>query len=74
MLEADKNKIAKIALTKAQLVKKLKELAKSVEGWEWDKEWESPETAHVKADLALLAFIGDEEVTKAFHSIHKWYA
>ena len=38
MLEADKNKIAKIALTKAQLVKKLKELAKSVEGWEWDKE------------------------------------
>ena len=40
----------------------------------WDKEGESPEGAHVKADRALLAFIGDKEVTSAFDGIYKWYA
>ena len=61
-------------MTKAQLIKRLQELAKSAEGWEWDKEGESPEGAHVKADRALLAFIGDKEVTSAFDGIYKWYA
>ena len=32
------------------------------------------ETAHQKSDDALLEFIDDEEVTKAFKSVGKWYA
>ncbi|HEY4508256.1 MAG TPA: hypothetical protein VJJ55_01215 [Candidatus Paceibacterota bacterium] len=61
-------------MTKEELIKRLRELAESAKGWEWDKDGESPEGAHVKADSALLAYIGDDEVTKAFNSIHKWYA
>jgi hypothetical protein len=36
---------------------------------EWDEE-----TAHYHADGALLDFIDDEEVTRAFNNIKKWYA
>lgn len=32
------------------------------------------EVMHVKADEALLEYINDPEVTKAFDSIDKWYA
>jgi len=60
---------------KKQLIKRLRELAGSTEGWSApDYKGESPESAHVKADEALLEYIGDEEVTKAFDSIDKWYA
>ncbi len=61
-------------MTKEQLVKQLQKLARQVKGWEWNKEGESPESAHVSADRALLDYIEDEEVTKAFDSIDKWYA
>ena len=43
-------------------------LGKGAEGWEYDKEGESPESAHVKADRALLEYIGDEDITKAFRA------
>ncbi|MEK7208519.1 MAG: hypothetical protein AAB699_03180 [Patescibacteria group bacterium] len=61
-------------MTKEELVKRLLELAESAKGWKWNKDGESPEGAHVKADKALLEYIGDEKVTKAFDSIDKWYA
>lgn len=32
------------------------------------------EEAHMKADMALLNFIFDEEVLKAYDKIPKWYA
>ncbi len=78
MTEADKKTIAEIAtkhgMTKKQLIKRLNELAESAEGWEWNKDGESPEGTHVKADRALLEYIGDEAVSKAFNGIKKWYA
>ncbi len=61
-------------MTKAQLIKRLQELARGAKGWEWNKEGESPESAHINADTALLKYIGDKEVAKAFYSINKWYA
>ncbi len=33
-----------------------------------------PEAAHGQADSALLKYIDDEEVNKAYHLIDKWYA
>jgi len=32
------------------------------------------EVAHSNADEALLKFINDPEITKAFDNIDKWYA
>jgi hypothetical protein len=32
------------------------------------------EYAHYDADQALLEFINDDEITKAFNAIKKWYA
>ena len=32
------------------------------------------EMAHVDADDALLEFIGDEDITRAWNAIEKWYA
>jgi hypothetical protein len=33
-----------------------------------------PEVTHIEADRALLAYINDDEITKAFEAITKWYA
>lgn len=33
-----------------------------------------PESAHLEADRALLEFIDDREVEKAYDRIEKWYA
>lgn len=38
------------------------------------KEERDHEVAHVDADEALLKFINDDEVSKAFYEIEKWYA
>jgi hypothetical protein len=41
------------------------------------KEWigdGDPETAHQEADKLLLELIDDEEITKAFEDITRWYA
>lgn len=35
---------------------------------------DDPEHAHIDADDLLLEYIGDLEITQAFHSIEKWYA
>lgn len=32
------------------------------------------EFAHMRADELLLRYIDDEEITKAFKAIKKWYA
>lgn len=32
------------------------------------------ESGHIRADAALLDFIGDAEITAAFDAIEKWYA
>jgi hypothetical protein len=61
-------------MTRKQLIERLQKLAGSTEGWQENMGGESPEGAHVKADRILLEYIGDEEVTKAFDSIDKWYA
>lgn len=78
MIEVDKQNIAEIAekhvMTKERLIKRLQELAKDAKEWELDKGGGSPESAHVNADSALLGYIGDKEVTKAFNNIDKWYA
>lgn len=50
-------------MNKAELIAKLRECV------EWDEE-----TAHLHADSALLEFIGDKEITRAFDNIKKWYA
>lgn len=60
-------------MTKKELINKLKDLMKKSEGWP-DSHVYSPDTAHIEADKLLLAYIGDEEVTKAFRAIEKWYA
>lgn len=33
-----------------------------------------PEKAHSQADDALIAYIDDPDVTRAFNNIDKWYA
>ncbi len=32
------------------------------------------EKDHVNCDKALLEYIGDDEITKAFKEVFKWYA
>lgn len=32
------------------------------------------ETGHVRADKALLEYINDQEITKLFNDMDKWYA
>ena len=61
-------------IDKRQLIKKLQDLAKSTNGWESRENGESPESAHSKADKALLEYIGDKSVDDAFNRIEKWYA
>lgn len=51
-------------MTKAELLAILKECAES----------RDLEGAHGRADDALLAFIGDDEITIAFTAWEKWYA
>lgn len=51
-------------MTKEELLKKLKELS----------ELDDEEIAHYSADHALLNFINDEEITKSFVEIKKWYS
>lgn len=52
-------------MTKAELVSKLKKLSEN----SFD-----PENEHYDADMLLLAYIDDKEVTEAFKNITRWYA
>jgi hypothetical protein len=38
------------------------------------RESDDEETSHVRADEALLEFIHDAVITRAFEDIPKWYA
>ena len=38
------------------------------------KDSDNPEEAHVNADRALIAFIGNERISDAYDEIEKWYA
>jgi hypothetical protein len=51
-------------MTKQDLLIRLKEL----------QGYSDLEDAHIHADSALLEYIGDDEITKAFRDIEKWYA
>lgn len=51
-------------MTKEELIKKLFDLT-----FYYDLE-----KAHIEADILLLEYINDEEITKAFNDIDKWYA
>lgn len=53
-------------MTKKDLIKKLHEIYASPEG--------DYEEMHVEADTALIEFIDDKEITKAYDRIGKWYA
>jgi hypothetical protein len=35
---------------------------------------EDPEHAHVQADMLLLSYIDDADITQAFMAIKRWYA
>lgn len=39
-----------------------------------ENKWADPESDHLSADKALLAYINDEIVTAAFNSLEKWYS
>jgi hypothetical protein len=51
-------------MTKEELLAKLKECSDD----------DDTEGAHVDADIALLDYINDPEIRKAFNKIDKWYA
>jgi len=51
-------------MTKVELIKKLKELQIDAE----------PENAHFDADNLLLEYINDQDISKEFNNIHKWYS
>ena len=51
-------------MTKEELIKKLFDLTC----------YYDLEKAHIEADILLLEYINDEEITKAFNDIDKWYA
>ena len=38
------------------------------------KNRDDPESDHLDADKALLKYINDPEITKAFNDIKKWYS
>ena len=61
-------------ITKKQLIKDLTKLAELSINWKDEvKPYISPEEAHYNADLLLLNYINDEEITKAFENIERWY-
>lgn len=54
---------------KEELIARLKVLAQKTEDG-----LEEQDIDHPEADRLLLEFIGDEEVTRLFNTIEKWYA
>lgn len=51
-------------MTKTELLKILREC----------QELGEVETAHVKADRALIAFIEDDDIEEAYQNVDKWYS
>jgi hypothetical protein len=54
-------------MAKARLLKALRKLAGGCGS-------DDPERAHVAADHALLLFIGDAEISEAWHKVPKWFS
>ena len=61
VLELQKSKAP--VLTKAEALRVLEELTGA-----------DPELAHIEADEALINYINDKEIEKAFDEVPKWYA
>jgi hypothetical protein len=57
-------------MTRDELYHKLKEIRKE----QLQDSWFDAEENHKEADAALLEYIDDVEITKAFEKIEKWYA
>ena len=53
-------------MTRDELLAKLKELR--------ELNVKDPEVSHARADEALLAYISDEEIARAFCDLERWYA
>ena len=51
-------------ITKEELIKKLKELAKD----------NDCEMTHAEADDLLLLYLNDEEIREAYENVGKWYS
>ncbi len=51
-------------MTKEELLERLKQSANS----------DDTEGAHSDADDDLIAYINDEDITKAYNEVPKWYA
>jgi hypothetical protein len=49
-------------------------LAKLAELYRKEHEGDSSEEIHMAADHALLAYIGDAEVSAAFERLRRWYS
>lgn len=56
-------------MTKEELLRELISFQVKTKDMYWDQEG-----AHIRADEALLEYINDEEIKKAYNSIDKWYA
>lgn len=52
---------------KELLLKELKEIVESLQD-------NAIEVSHIKADEALIRFINDKEITKAYDDVPKWYS
>lgn len=55
-------------MTKQELIEALKEIKES------QNKFIDQECDHIKADELLLQYINDENITRIFESIDKWYA
>lgn len=53
-------------ITKEELITELEKLVKT--------ENDDYETTHAKADMLLIQYINDEEITEAYDNVGKWYA
>lgn len=51
-------------MTKEELIQKLRDLNKG----------DDPEEEHIEADLLLLEYINDSEISDAYKNIEKWYS
>jgi hypothetical protein len=60
------DKEEKNTISKDNLIKELQILKDESSG--------DPEAAHGTADMLLLSYIDDVDITKAFAEIEKWYA
>ena len=62
-------------MNKLELIEQLNKIHKASKDWrDADITDLSPDEGHEIADRLLLKYINDEEITKAFLQIERWYA